>query len=114
MSKDIIPAVTFSLPAQIENMTIGDLMRQPDTDLNYSNNTFTARRKSPEGTTVIQFSQAPSGRQEIKMSSVPPTGKKSDYLPDILAMKAQGMKQKDIAYELGLSPAYVSILLNNN
>lgn len=106
-----VPAINISLPEQVENMTIGDLMRLPDTEINYSNNKFTARRKSSEGTTVLEFSQAPSGRKNMKLSSAPAPWKKSEYLPDILAMKAQGMKQKDIAYELGISPAYISVLL---
>lgn len=112
--KKKIPAITISLPQAIENMTIGELMRLPETEINVANNTFTARRKSEEGVTYFQYSQAMSGRTHMEVSTVPAMTKKSEYLSDILAMKSEGKKQKDIAIQLGISPAYVSELLKRN
>ena len=42
--------------------------------------------------------------------NLPKKNKKKDYTNEIKQLKKAGMKQKDIAFELGMSEAYVSKL----
>lgn len=52
-------------------------------------------------------------RLSEKISNLLHRKKKDEYREDIIAMKQSGMKQKDIADELGISPSYVTQLLKD-
>jgi len=62
----------------------------------------------------LEFTSYESGRNEFKAASIPHRERKKDYLEDILTMKRSGMRQKDIAFELGISEAYVSKILRKS
>ena len=99
------------LPTDISNMKICDLVNSKDAEIHVKNGNVSIRRQTDEGVATFQFNAHNTGRQTSKFSSVPLKRKKIDYLDDILEMYDSGMKQKDIAYELGISPAYVCQIL---
>ena len=97
----------LNLPTDISDMRISDLISSTDAEIHIKNGNVSIRKQTKEGVATFQFNSYSTGRQSSKFSSVPPKRKKLDYLDDILEMYNSGMKQKDIAYELGISPAYV-------
>lgn len=116
MSKKL-PSKKFnrlSLPDEIGNVTVNDLLNHPDTDMVKKGNKVSIRRRSEHGVTTLEFTSYETGRSEFRSASVPHLERKKDYLDDILAMKRSGMRQKDIAFELGISEAYVSKILRKS
>lgn len=102
---------TLYLPDEINNITIGELINHPDTDVVKKGNKLSMRRRMEHGIATLELSSYPTGRQGLKMSSVPHRERKKDYKEDIIAMKQDGMRQKDIAFELGISESYVTKIL---
>ncbi len=101
----------LSLPDEIGNSTVNELMRHPDTDVIKHGNRVSLRRRSEYGVATLEFTSYDTGRRTAKMSSVPNRERKKDFTEDIIAMKQDGMRQKDIAFELGISESYVSRIL---
>lgn len=100
------------LPDEIGNVTVNDLMNHPDTEVIKKGNKISIRRRSEQGVATLEFASYRTSRKEMKMSSVPRKERKKDYKEDILAMKREGMTQKAIAFELGISEAYVSRIIH--
>lgn len=112
-----LPSKRFTelrLPDEIGTVTVNDLMNHPDTEVVKKGNTLTLRRRSEHGVTTLEFSSYGTGRQEMKMSSIPRREYKKDYKEDIIAMKRDGLTQKRIAFELGISESYVSSILRHS
>lgn len=105
---------TLSLPNEIGNVTVNDLMNHPDTEVIKRGNKLSLRRRSEHGVTTLEFSSYSSGRQEMKVSSTPRYELKKDHKDDIILMKKNGMPQKDIAFELGISESYVSNIIRQS
>ena len=111
-----VPALSpthLSLPEELGNMTVNQLMNDDNTEVYKKNNKLSMRRKSDFGVATLEIESYSTGRNTICQSTVPHRDKKKDYLDDILEMKRQGLSQKEIAFRLGLSESYVSKLLNN-
>lgn len=102
------------LPDEIGTISLNDLMNHPDTEVMKKGNTLLLRRRLAQGVTTVEFSSYSTERQEMKFSSVPHREYKKDYKEDIIAMKKIGMRQKDIAFELGISESYVSSILRHS
>lgn len=112
MKNQSIP-LTLNLPSNLEAMTIGELARSSDAEVHYKNGKLSVRRELEDSVATLEVSTYPSGGRSAKISSTPKPEKKYELLEDIKAMKKEGMSQKDIAFQLGMSPAYVSKLLSN-
>jgi len=56
----------------------------------------------------------PDGLKFFNLKSIPSKTKPKSRVPEVLELKKQGLKQKEIADKLGISPGYVSKLLKNN
>lgn len=106
------PFNKLSLPGRIGKMTIDELINLPETDVIKKGNKLLMRRESEEGTTSVEFVARDSGYRSMEVSSAPRKEYKKDYSEDIRQMKREGKSQKDIAFQLGISEAYVSQLLN--
>lgn len=112
MSRKNLPnPITCNLPDNISNMTISDFVSSTESEIHIKDGRMSVRRSNDQGTATFQFEASPTGRQTTRTSSVPRRDRKADYIDDILEMKSQGISQKDIAFELGISPAYVCQLL---
>ena len=96
---------------EIGNSTINELLSDPNTEITKKGNRLSMRHRSKNGVATLELSSYDTERRELRMSSVPNKSYKVDYTNDILEMKRQGMLQKDIAFELGISEAYVSLIL---
>lgn len=101
----------LNLPSDISNMTISDLLYSSEAEIHAKNGNVSIRKITDNGVATFQFNAYNTGRQTAQFSSVPNRRKKVDYLDDILEMYNSGMSQKDIAYNLGMSPAYVCQIL---
>lgn len=99
------------LPDEIGNITVNELMNHPDSEVIKKGNKLSIRRRSEQGVATLEFASYGTGRKEMKTTSIPHREHKKDYKEDILAMKREGMTQKAIAFELGMSEAYVSRIL---
>lgn len=112
MSKKNLPnPITCNLPDNISHMTISEFVSSTDSEIHIKGGRMSVRKSTDQGTATFQFESSHTGRQTTRTSSVPKRDRKSDYIEDILEMLNQGMSQKDIAFELGISPAYVCQLL---
>lgn len=101
----------FNLPTNLANMTISELLHSSDAEIHVQPGKVSIRKNTDAGVATFQYDSYPSGRQTAVISSVPPRRRKIDYLDDIIQMYNSGMKQKDIAYQLGISPSYVCQIL---
>lgn len=111
MSKhNSISPISFNLPSKIEDMTISELMHSENSEVHYKKGKLSIRNISDNMTATLEIDSHTTGRKTARLSSVPITERKSDYLDDVRQMLADGMKQKDIAFELGISEAYVTQL----
>lgn len=108
----IIP-VSISLPEEIGNITLNQLLSFNDTEFKKKGNKMSFRRSTDFGVATLEIESYETGRKTICQSTVPKKNKKADYIEDIIEMKKQGMKQKDIAFQLGISEAYVTKLLKD-
>ena len=111
MSKKIINPLTVTLPENLGNQTLNQLLNSEDTEFTKKGNKVSIRRRTDFGTATLELESFDTGRRTTTQSVVPSKSKKADYLDDIIQMKKSGMKQKDIAFQLGISEAYVTKLL---
>lgn len=117
MSKKLITPITplpLSLPEDIGNTTLNDLLNSKDTEFTKRGNKMSFRRCTDFGTATLEIESYDTGRQTITQSTAPIREKKSNYIEDIVEMKRNGMKQKDIAFRLGISESYVTKLLKES
>lgn len=103
--------ITDNLPKGLKDRTIAEIMNTKDSELHYKNGKLSVRSKGNGYVATLEISQFETGRHTTSFSSVPDKSCKKDFKQDIIEMKSQGMKQKDIAFQLGISPAYVSRIL---
>lgn len=99
---------------KIGNITINDLMNDPKTDIVKRGNKISMRYQTEEGVASFEFAAYDTDRQTFYASSAPGKVYKKDYASDIHQMKNQGIRQKDIAFELGISESYVSKILKQD
>lgn len=109
-NKNKLSPISINLPKRIENMTIAELMNSDNSEVHYKKGKLSIRNITDDMTATLEIASFSTGRKTAKLSSVPTANKKADYLDDIRQMLADGMKQKDIAFELGISEAYVTQL----
>lgn len=100
--------VSVNLPSSLKNTTLNDLIHSDDVDLHKAKGKLAIRKSTSEGTLTIQYEEYGDGYQKCIQTAVPKKNKKKDYANEIKQLKKAGMKQKDIAFELGMSEAYVS------
>ena len=110
MKKNVPSPVSFNLPDKIRDMTVSDLIQSENSEIHYEKGRLSVRNCIDDITATLEISSYPTGRKTAHLSSVPTQSKKADYLDDIRQMLAEGMKQKDIAFQLGISEAYVTQL----
>lgn len=110
LKRNVPSPISFNLPNKIGNMTVSDLMQSENSEIHYKKGKLSIRNCTDEITTTLEIASYPTGRKTTRLSSVPTQGKKADYLDDVRQMLAEGMKQKDIAFELGISESYVTQL----
>lgn len=103
--------IDVKLPDGLEDMSIGDLIRDKDSEIHIRNGKISIRRVSKDSIAYFEFTTYET-RKLGDLHSSSAKLKKSDYANHIRSMLTQGMAQKDIAFELGISPAYVSKIVN--
>ncbi len=108
----LIPA-PISLPSDIGNITLNELLNDKDTEFSKKGNKLAFKRITDIGVATLEIETFDTGRSTITQSTVPSRNPKSDYIDDIIEMKKRGMKQKDIAFQLGISESYVTKLLKD-
>lgn len=116
MHKKLKPAIVpihFSLPADIGNKTLNELLLDNNTEFSKKRNRISIKRATDIGIATLEIETFDTGRTTFSQSTVPSHAKKSEYINDIVEMKKQGMKQKDIAFQLGISESYVTKLLKS-
>ncbi|PPK79867.1 hypothetical protein BXY41_10892 [Lacrimispora xylanisolvens] len=114
MKKKLRPALSpipISLPEELGNTTLNDLLNAEDAEFIKKGNKLSIRRVTDFGTATLEIESYDSGRKTITQSTTPQPYRKYDYIDDIIEMKKDGMKQKDIAFRLGISESYVTMLL---
>ena len=102
--------VSVNLRSLLKNTTLNDLIHSDDVDLHKTKGKLAIRKSTSEGTLTIQYEEYGDGYRKCIQTAVPKKNKKKDYTTEIKQLKKAGMKQKDIAFELGMSEAYVSKL----
>ncbi len=115
MSKKPVPySLPITLPDTIGNVTVNELINASDSEVLKKGNKISIRRVTDIGIATLEIESYDTGRKKITQSAVPHLSKKADYIDDIIEMKKCGMKQKDIAFHLGISESYVTKLLKEN
>lgn len=103
----------LSIPNSFGNMTINELMSRPDVEVEKRGNTLRLRQRLDGGVATFTYQEySTEGHRSDGMSFTPTPKRKKDLAPDVLEMKRRGIPQKDIAYELGISPSLVSNIVN--
>ena len=116
MTKKIISPIhpaTLSLPETLGNTTLNDLLIDENTEVVKKKNKLSFRRNTEFGVATLEIESYDSGRKTIFQSTIPKKDKKADHVDDIIKMKKNGIKQKDIAFQLGMSESYVTKLLQD-
>lgn len=116
MSEKFKPAflpIPISLPDDIGNTTLNELLNDKDTEFVKKGNKISFKRATDIGIATLEIETFDTGRTTITQSTVPSRVPKSNYIDEIIAMKNRGMKQKDIAFRLGISESYVTKLLKD-
>ncbi len=101
----------LSLPEEIGNLTLNDLLNHPDTDVSKHGNKLALRRDTTNEIITLTIATRTAGSRETSLSTDGNRPLKKNYKDDILEMKKQGMSQKDIAMEFGISESYVSAII---
>lgn len=104
----------FDLPQKICNTTIGDLISQPNVEIHKTEYTFTVRSNTSEGIATFKYKHYQNGGSSAEMTNFPNTNMKKDKLEIAKQREREGRLRKDIAYELGMSPSYLTQLLNKD
>lgn len=110
MISPLVPAL-ISLPEELGNTTLNQLLQHNDTEIIKKGNKLSFRRNTDFGIATLEIETYETGRKNISQSTVPKRCPKSAYIYDIIKMKQNGMKQKDIAFQLGISESYVTKLI---
>lgn len=110
MSKKYISMV----PASIANTTIGELLNSENIEIHKKGNSISMRTGVENSVVSLTINQYESGGNTYHGTVFPTTPKKKDLIKDIRKMKKEGIKQKDIAFQLGISPGYVTQLLKKD
>ena len=106
--------IPIKLPEELGDITINELINYEDTEFIKRGNKLFIRTTTDFGTATIEFETFKTDRQEKSETIVPARSIKADYVDDMKNMWDIGRKQKDIAFELGMSEAYVSQLIKKN
>lgn len=110
-TKAAIVPIPISLPDEIGGTTLNELLNDKDTEFLKKGNKISFKRATSIGIATLEIETFDTGRTTITQSTVPSRIPKSDYIDDIIEMKKRGMKQKDIAFQLGISESYITKLL---
>lgn len=105
------PFVVLPVPSDFADKTISELIKENNTEFTYQNGNFAIRKTTQDSILTINYTHFSNGGQELKATNHPCQNEKKDNLPFIKEMINKGKSQKEIAFELGLSPSYVSRLL---
>lgn len=103
--------IKLPVPADFINKSIGELMQEENTDVVIRNGSISMRKVDSDGVITASYTKFSNGGAEVKATSNPHQLEKKDNLPYIKEMLKGGKTQKEVAYELGMSPSYVSKLL---
>jgi len=87
------------------------LYRLEQKQIQKKGNKITFRRSTDFGTAILEIEAYNTGCEVITQSIAPSYPKKYGHLNNIVKMKKSGMKQKDIAFKLGISESYITKLL---
>ncbi|MDB8802752.1 helix-turn-helix domain-containing protein [Romboutsia sp. 1001216sp1] len=98
------------IKSDIGNLTINELSKNA-TKVVYENNKLNIINETDEKRISIEITQYPNG-QKRSVGVYDKVDSKKDYIDTIRQMKSDGMTQREIAEELGLSQSYVSKLLS--
>lgn len=109
-----INPVPLSLPEELGNTTLNELLNDENTEFIKKGNKMSFRKNTEFGVATLEIESYDTGRQTICQSTVPKRAKKADHIDDIIQMKKNGIKQKDIAFRLGMSEPYVTKLLKDH
>ncbi len=112
--KDDLTANKPTLLSEIGNLTINQILDNPNTEIIKKGNRMSIRYNSKLGIMTAELASYSTNHCELRVSSVPNKTRKIDYIENILEMKKQGMLQKDIAFELDISEPYVSYILKSH
>ena len=105
----------FQLPEEVENMTIGQLIRESD-ELYSKNGESNVKKKINKANINLQINffngenSEDNFNEELKSS----IDTKNNYWDEISVMLEKNMKQKEIAEKLGVTPSYVSQIIKKN
>ncbi len=112
-TKPAIVPIPISLPDDIGNTTLNDLLNDKNTEFSKKGNKISFKRATDIGIATLEIETFDTGRTTITQSTAPSRTSKYDYIDDIIEMKNRGMKQKDIAFQLNISESYISKLLKD-
>lgn len=101
------------IPSTLFHKTIGEIMKEPNTEISAKNGSVVIRNKKPDIVCTIALDTFSNGGGEVKATVHPCQSEKKNNRPIIEEMVKRGKSQKDIAYELGMSQSYVSKLLKD-
>ena len=108
-NQEITNYIKSPIPEVLAQKTIGELLQE----IVIRNQSVAMRKMSEDGILTINYTARSNGGYEITQTENPIQSEKKDNLPFIEEMLKGGKSQKDIAYELGMSPSYVSKLLKS-
>lgn len=113
-NQEVTNYIKSPIPPILAKKTIGELLKDDsDNEIIVRNKSVTMRKMSKDGILTVNYTARSNGGYEITQTENPSQNEKKDNLPFIKEMLKDGKSQKDIAYELGMSPSYVSKLLKN-
>ena len=105
----------YQFPKNLQNLTLQELANQEGVEARITTKKVVLRTRKEDKVITIQVQEVgPNGYKAASISEVPRKTRKKDLLPTIIALKKQNKKQKDIAFELDVSEAYVSNLLKKH
>lgn len=113
-NQEITNYIKSPIPEVLAQKTIGELLQDNcDNEIVIRNQSVAMRKMSEDGILTINYTARSNGGYEITQTENSIQSEKKDNLPFIEEMLKGGKSQKDIAYELGMSPSYVSKLLKS-
>lgn len=113
-NQEITNYIKSPIPEVLAQKKIGELLQDScDNEIVVRNKSVTMRKMSDDGILTVSYTARSNGGYEITQTENPIQSEKKDNLPFIEEMLKDGKSQKDIAYELGMSPSYVSKLLKD-
>lgn len=103
----------FQLPEELENMTIGELVRSYD-EVYSKNGKTSIKRQFDVGEINLEMNFSSEEVADSENEQKNKINSKKDYWEEISEMLSQNMRQKDIAEKLGVSASYVSQIIKKN